>query len=63
MENQRLEIKVAPNGPLLINGNCIITDKDGKQTTKDGTIALCRCGQSKNKPYCDGSHKQSSFDK
>lgn len=56
-----LTIEVAPNGPYLIKSECLIVHSDGKEETKTGAVALCRCGASQNKPYCDGSHKKSGF--
>ncbi|MCD7971227.1 MAG: CDGSH iron-sulfur domain-containing protein [Candidatus Azobacteroides sp.] len=50
------EVTVTPNGPLLIKGPVEFTDRDGNKSTKEGTIAICRCGATKNQPYCDGSH-------
>ena len=35
---------------------------DGEEVTKEGMTALCRCGASANKPYCDGSHSKIEFD-
>ncbi|GAB4440341.1 MAG: CDGSH iron-sulfur domain-containing protein [Anaerolineae bacterium] len=56
------QIKGRENGPYLINGIATYTDADGNQQTTTGTtIALCRCGQSKNKPFCDGSHRAAGF--
>ena len=60
---EELTIKVNKGGPYLIMGNVKIIDKDGTETIKEGTVALCRCGESQNKPYCDGSHKNREFDK
>jgi uncharacterized Fe-S cluster protein YjdI len=57
-----VRINVTPNGPLIVNGNCIIVDKDGTETLKEGKFALCRCGQSIRKPFCDGTHKTLTFD-
>jgi len=53
------EIEVIPGGPLRIKGNIIFSDKrrDIFETPAD-EIYLCRCGRSKNKPYCDGSHEK-----
>ena len=54
-------IKVRDNGPLLVTGPVIITDADGNvfQLNPDKpNVALCRCGQTKNRPFCDGSHKE-----
>jgi CDGSH-type Zn-finger protein len=57
------EINVFPNGPLRITGNFVIKDGQGKEFDLGGraTIALCRCGQSANKPFCDGSHARTGF--
>lgn len=54
-------IEVAENGPLLVYGNIVVKDKDGNQTQKNKVTAFCRCGQSSNKPYCDGTHVKSGF--
>jgi hypothetical protein len=62
-EQSSVSIKVNAGGPYLVKGALTVIDKDGTETTKDGTIALCRCGDSQNKPYCDGSHKNVEFDK
>ena len=59
-----LLIRCRENGPLVLQGPCKIVDHQGNEFTvpagKDN-IALCRCGQSKNKPFCDGSHRQCGF--
>jgi CDGSH-type Zn-finger protein len=57
------EINVFPNGPLRITGNFVIKDGEGKEFDLAGraAIALCRCGQSANKPFCDGSHARTGF--
>ena len=51
------KVEVMKNGPYIIKGPCTIIDEYGKEVKKEGNIALCRCGASSNKPYCDGSHK------
>lgn len=56
-----LKVEVTPNGPYIINTECLIVHSDGKEETKTGTMALCRCGASGNKPYCDGSHNKVGF--
>lgn len=53
------KITVVEKGPYLIKGKFIFVDKDGKEEEKDGNIALCRCGLSSMKPFCDGTHKTS----
>lgn len=54
-------IEVTENGPLLIYGNIIVKDKAGNETQKSKVTAFCRCGQSNNKPYCDGTHVKCGF--
>jgi uncharacterized Fe-S cluster protein YjdI len=56
-----LRIQVRPNGPLLIAGPVTIVRPDGSVETRPGNTALCRCGGSRNKPFCDGSHKSNGF--
>ena len=55
------KVEVSPNGPYLIKNECLIVHSDGKEEIKSGTVALCRCGASGNKPYCDGSHRKIEF--
>lgn len=57
------KIQVLSGGPIMVEGPCAIVDKDGNESMKEGKIFLCRCGGSKNKPYCDGTHKSVEFDK
>ena len=57
-----LEIKRAPNGPLLLSGNLTIVAASGRRAWKGTKAALCRCGASKNKPFCDGSHVDAGFE-
>ena len=47
------------NGPLRIEGDFTLRDADGNEFDLAGrkVIGLCRCGQSENKPFCDGRHK------
>lgn len=56
-----LKIEVTPNGPYIIQSECLIIHSNGSEETKTGTVALCRCGASQNKPYCDGSHNAVKF--
>ena len=53
----RLEITVRENAMLLCNGPVTITNKQQTQSTTRNKVALCRCGKSNNKPFCDASHK------
>ena len=55
-------IKPSRNGPLIVDGPVDLFDTDGNQITLDRTrIALCRCGASSNKPFCDGTHSKIGF--
>jgi len=60
MDN-RNKIEVTDNGPILIKGPVTIKYNDQEDIKDSKTIALCRCGFSSNKPYCDGSHKKEGF--
>lgn len=55
-------IEALPNGPLLVYGTLKIKHKNGEQTLENKTTALCRCGQSSNKPFCDGTHAKVGFE-
>jgi CDGSH-type Zn-finger protein len=55
-------VTTRPNGPYLIKGAIRILDPDGKEFPVQGdTVALCRCGNSANKPFCDGTHGRVGF--
>ena len=51
------------DGPLLVRGPFRLLDQDGNEIDAGprGTIALCRCGKSRLRPFCDGSHKVVRF--
>ena len=56
------KITTLDNGPFLINGSVLLTDAEGNQFHSEReTIALCRCGGSTTKPFCDGSHSKLGF--
>lgn len=56
------EIKPKDDGPYLISGDFKLVDVEGNEwQAENETIALCRCGHSQNKPFCDGSHKKIGF--
>lgn len=54
-------IQVVKNGPLLVKGNIKFTHPGGEETIEKNP-ALCRCGGSGNKPFCDGSHSKNGFE-
>jgi CDGSH-type Zn-finger protein len=50
------------DGPLLVRGPFRLVDQDGREISRDReVIALCRCGKSRLRPFCDGSHKLVRF--
>jgi CDGSH-type Zn-finger protein len=59
-----VKITVGDNGSLKVEGNVTLVDADGNALpTRDGKpFYLCRCGESKNKPFCDGTHNRVEFD-
>jgi CDGSH-type Zn-finger protein len=61
--DEQTTIVVFPNGPLRVSGNFVIKDGQGKDFGLAGRtmVSLCRCGQSQNKPFCDGSHSRTGF--
>ena len=54
-------ITVRPDGPLLCKGDIEVYNATGELIEHSDDVALCRCGASPNKPFCDGSHKQTGF--
>ena len=59
-----MDVSVRDNGPYVIRGEDVkILDADGNELAWEGrAVALCRCGQSSTKPFCDGTHSQVSFE-
>ncbi len=56
-------VKVRESGPYLVRGTFTLTDADGSPyTITSENVALCRCGGSKTKPFCDGTHRENGFD-
>jgi CDGSH-type Zn-finger protein len=63
--SERVVIKARENGPYKITGPVTVIDADGVeyQLPDDGRpLALCRCGGSTTKPFCDGTHSKIGFD-
>jgi len=59
-----LTIRCRENGPLVLPASFRIVDHLGNEFSLPAgkeNVALCRCGQSKSKPFCDGSHRQVNF--
>lgn len=57
------KIQLRDNGPILVSGEFVVEDGAGNKLDLGGktAIALCRCGQSANSPFCDGTHKSCGF--
>jgi CDGSH-type Zn-finger protein len=51
------------DGPYILRGDFVLTDQDGNEiATGRRTVALCRCGRSRIRPFCDGTHKLIGFE-
>ncbi len=63
-DNPGVEIKVRDNGPYKVSGPVRIVDVDGHawDIPEDRPVALCRCGASRTKPFCDKAHRDTGFD-
>jgi len=59
-ETEKTKVVFLENGPIVITGVADLSGQYGEKAT-EGSIYVCRCGQSKNKPYCDGSHRVVEF--
>jgi len=59
-----VRIKARENGPYLVTGPIVLTDSDGNEydLRDKNTVALCRCGGSTTKPFCDGTHSKKGFE-
>ncbi len=55
------QVAVTKDGPLWVTGGVTVTMSDGRQLETRNRVTLCRCGQSKLKPLCDGSHRDAKF--
>lgn len=54
-------IRASRNGPLLVQGAFEILDESGEKIPAPDRVALCRCGGTKNAPFCDGTHRVNGF--
>jgi CDGSH-type Zn-finger protein len=60
--DRRTVITPYENGPLIIRGPFTLVDEDGQEIdTGRRTVALCRCGRSRLRPFCDGAHTRSKY--
>ncbi len=63
--SEQTEVSVAKNGPYTIKGPLTLRGADGEpwlDLPEGKPVALCRCGRSASKPFCDGTHNRSDFD-
>ena len=61
MDSKKVKVTIAENGPYLIKGEFTVEDSQGNKVETKEMAALCRCGASSNKPFCDGTHKKVGF--
>ncbi|MBX5477044.1 MAG: CDGSH iron-sulfur domain-containing protein [Clostridia bacterium] len=64
MSDGVVQIQPSKNGPYLVTGPIRLVNSEGKEIPipeKAHVVALCRCGGSHNKPFCDGTHKKIGF--
>ena len=62
MSDAPVTITPLENGPYLVRGSVVVRDADGNEyRIERETIALCRCGGSTTKPFCDGTHSKIGF--
>lgn len=57
-QKKTAEFKVLKNGPLQVSGAFVLKSMQGKVIETKDRVFLCRCGGSKNIPFCDGSHRR-----
>ncbi len=55
-------IQILPKGPYLVTGTVNLLDAGGNKVAAGEKFALCRCGASTNKPFCDGTHSKVGFE-
>ncbi len=59
--SDRVTMRVKPNGSVRVTGTVDFVDADGNVIETKTDFSLCRCCHSKEKPYCDGSHREAGF--
>jgi CDGSH-type Zn-finger protein len=58
-----MKVRIVENGPIVLDTTEAIGIAGGSATaSKPGPVFLCRCGQSANKPFCDGTHRKVKFE-
>ena len=59
--SEKVTMRVKPNGSIRVVGTVDFVDAEGNVLETKTDFSLCRCGHSKEKPYCDGSHRDAGF--
>jgi uncharacterized Fe-S cluster protein YjdI/CDGSH-type Zn-finger protein len=59
--DEEVSITTSRDGPLYVRGPVELHLEDGTLVSVEGRVALCRCGSTKNAPFCDGSHREIGF--
>ena len=59
--SDRVTMRIKPTGSIRVTGTVDFVDADGNVIESKTDFSLCRCGHSKEKPYCDGSHREAGF--
>ncbi|MGI8614397.1 MAG: CDGSH iron-sulfur domain-containing protein [Nocardioidaceae bacterium] len=55
---REVEVILCPDGPILLRGADTVRDEDGRTVPVERpVVAVCRCGKSSSRPWCDGTHK------
>ena len=54
-------VEIRPNGPLFVRGAVRVVDAAGRVVADEARVALCRCGASRNRPFCDNTHREIGF--
>ena len=60
--SEKVTMRIKENGSIRITGTVDIVDVDGNVIESKTDFSLCRCGNSNNKPWCDGAHKATGFE-
>ena len=60
--SENIKMRIKENGSIRVTGTVDFVDADGNVLETKTDFSLCRCGASKEKPYCDGSHKAAGFE-
>ncbi|MGQ0645305.1 MAG: CDGSH iron-sulfur domain-containing protein [Elusimicrobiota bacterium] len=58
----QVTIQAMKNGPLIVKGEVSVLDSSGQEMRSAAQVALCRCGRSADKPFCDGAHRAAGFE-